>query len=105
MAYVSGIIKTQDTPNGPQLFLEPLPEMEKKQRKSVPVGDIKLSELKRHLIQQGFTAQFAAGGILVVNGAYVIQKNAQGGVTVDGRVHEDYYKLREVVYGFTALLN
>ncbi len=98
------MIKSQETPNGPQLFLEAVPDMEKKLRKSVTVGEIKLSELKRHLTQQGFTTQFAQGGILVVNGMFVIQKNAQGKLTLEGRVHEDYYKLRSIVYNFNAML-
>lgn len=104
LAYVAGKIKTQEGPNGPQLFLEALDENEKKQRKSVTVGDISLRELKKHLTQQGFTAQFAKGGILVVNGAYVIQKNAQGGLSMNGRIHQDYYKLRSIVYNLNAML-
>ncbi|KAJ3304049.1 cleavage and polyadenylation specificity factor subunit 2 [Kappamyces sp. JEL0829] len=104
LAYISGIIKTQETPQGQQLILEPLPPTLQKQRKAVSVGDVKFSELKRHLAQQGFKAQFAAGGILVVNDRYVIQKNVQGAITIQGRVQEDYYRLREVIYGFQAML-
>lgn len=105
LAYVSGVIRSEENAEGTvQLFLDPLPTVQQKQRKAVAVGDVKLSELKKHLTQQGFTAQFAAGGVLVINDRFVIQKNAQGNIIVDGRVHPEYYKLRKVVYAFQALL-
>lgn len=67
------------------------------------VGDLKLSELNKHISQQGFETQFAPGGVLVVNNKFVIKKSKEG-ITVHGSVHPDYYKLRELIYNFQALL-
>jgi cleavage and polyadenylation specificity factor subunit 2 len=103
LAYVSGIIRSEDTPEGPRLYLDPVPPNELKQRKPMTVGDLKLSELNKHISQQGFETQFAPGGVLVVNNKFVIKKSDEG-ITINGSVHPDYYKLRELIYNFQALL-
>ncbi|KAI8893571.1 beta-lactamase-like protein [Globomyces pollinis-pini] len=104
LSYITGQIRTEETPNGTRLFLDPISSAQQKSRTPVSIGDIKLSELKRHLTSAGYNAQFAAGGILVVNNSFVIKKNPEGNITVEGKVHEDYYKLREYIYGFQAML-
>lgn len=69
----------------------------------IRIGDVRLSELKRVLAMNGFSCQFARGGVLVVDDAFVVRRG-EGGLCVFGRVCEEYYKLRGLMYEFQALV-
>lgn len=86
------------------MFLDPVPPTSQKQKPTVPVGDVKLSQLNKHLMKQGFNTQFAKGGILVVNELFAVSKGPQG-LIVQGRAHPDYYKLRKIIYTFQAMIS
>jgi cleavage and polyadenylation specificity factor subunit 2 len=101
LSYVSGVVRSEETPQGQRWYLDPV---ERKQKPTVVVGDIKLSQLNKHLINQGFSTQFAKGGILVVNEKFVVQKGDEG-ILVRGCLHPEYYALREVVYSFQAMIS
>lgn len=103
LAYVTGCIRREDTPEGQRLYLDPVSPLEQVQRPAMTVGDLKISELNKHISQHGFQTQFAPGGVLVVNEKFVI-KRGPNGLSVYGGIHPDYYKLKSLITKFQALL-
>jgi cleavage and polyadenylation specificity factor subunit 2 len=98
------VIRNEESVEGEKLVLDLQPAEEQRSRVPVTVGDVKLSELKKLLGQQGYNAQFISGGVLVVNESIVIQKTEQGQLTVQGQVDDDYYNVRQLIYSFQAIL-
>ncbi|KAK9816483.1 hypothetical protein WJX72_000827 [[Myrmecia] bisecta] len=63
------------------------------------VGDVRLSELKAALAEKGIAAEFY-NAMLVCQGPVTIKRQAQDGeLVLEGPLCEEYYKIREVVYG------
>ena len=85
------------------LYLDPIPPQKQIQHRPITVGDMKLSKLNKHLLSQGYKTQFVKGGILVINDLFIVQRE-QGSLVMQGSVHPDYYKGRDVVYSLHATL-
>lgn len=103
LCHVSGVIRTQMTAAGSRQMLEVLPVHEQTSRRPVIVGELRLSELRKQLHNQGYSTYFASGGVLVVNGAMVIRKLERSFV-VEGQISPDYYKVRSLIYNLQALI-
>lgn len=88
------LVPTLDVPRGAPELLE---------HDTVFVGEPKLSDLKLVLQQRGMTAEFS-GGILIVNGQVALVKTEGGKLLLEGCMCEDYYKVRELLYGQYAIL-
>eukprot|EP00842_Homolaphlyctis_polyrhiza_P001823 jgi/Hompol1/2641/HPOL_000480-RA len=106
LSHISGVIRMQPTvTGGRRALLDLVPIEEQKSRKPTMVGDLKLSEVRKLLQDNGFTTQFASAGVLVVNGVLVIRRLIQGGsLVVEGRVSSDYYRVRALLYSEQAVL-
>ena len=64
------------------------------------LGDVKLSEVKQALAAAGIPCEFAAGGRLVVGGRLSVFRDATAGtLLLEGPLCEDYFAVRDVVYG------
>lgn len=69
------------------------------------IGDVRLSELKQALAAAGIASEFHAGALYCAG--HVVVRRRQpgggdddgGGLLVEGALSEDYYRIREVVYG------
>ncbi|KAG9288727.1 hypothetical protein G9A89_004346 [Geosiphon pyriformis] len=68
------------------------------------VGEVKLTELKRVLQSEGITAEFKGEGVLVCNERVAVRKTSSGQLVLEGTLSEDYYKIRNLVYGQHAIL-
>ncbi|CAG8535872.1 10008_t:CDS:10 [Ambispora gerdemannii] len=73
-------------------------------RQPVFVGEVKLTELKRVLQTEGITAEFKGEGVLVCNERVAVRKTTAGEIILEGSLSEDYYKIRNLVYGQHAIL-
>lgn len=63
------------------------------------IGDVRLSEVRKALGEAGITAEWY-GGMLVCSGLVTIKVAAQDGqVQLEGALCDDYFKIRDVVYG------
>ena len=62
-------------------------------------GDVRLSDLKKALGKAGISADFYAG-MLVCQGRVTIKSVGTGGeLVLEGALSEDYYRIRDIVYG------
>ncbi|KAJ3260641.1 cleavage and polyadenylation specificity factor subunit 2 [Boothiomyces macroporosus] len=104
LAFVTGVIRRESTLTGSRFVLDPLPPNEEKYRPAVTIGDIRFKELKRKLGVAGYTSDFTKNGDLVVNNAFVVKRNPNGSISLEGGLSPDYYKVRDIVYGFQAIL-
>ena len=60
---------------------------------------MRLSEVRKALAEAGFTADWH-GGMLVCSGAVTIKVGTDDGhVQLEGVLCQDYFKIRDVVYG------
>lgn len=78
-------------------LLDPVPWNQVPAHTSVFVNDLKLSDFKQLLIQEGHKAEFS-GGVLVINNTVAVRKNEVGRFTFEGCLSEDYYTIRELFY-------
>ena len=67
------------------------------------INDVRLSDFKPVLQKEGFRAEFV-GGILIVNGVVALRRSHQGHIEIEGMLNDDYYKVRNLLYGQYALV-
>eukprot|EP00043_Microstomoeca_roanoka_P017986 m.189803 g.189803 ORF g.189803 m.189803 type:complete len:354 (-) comp16747_c0_seq23:1438-2499(-) len=65
------------------------------------VGDLRLSDFKRILIEAGYDAQFSRG-MLVINDTVAIVKSS-GGLSIEGPFCPDYLAVRDLLYSQFAI--
>ncbi|KAJ3410272.1 cleavage and polyadenylation specificity factor subunit 2 [Chytridiales sp. JEL 0842] len=85
----------------PTLDLLPL-EVQRAHR-PVIIGDLKLSEFRRKLLEKGYDAEFDAG-VLIVNRTFMIRRTQQGRLVLEGSFGRDYFKLRSMMYSEHAVV-
>lgn len=68
------------------------------------MGDIRLSEFKRILQNEGISAEFKGEGVLVCNDRVAVRKTGTGQLLVEGLLSPDYYKIRSLLYSQHAIL-
>ncbi|KAI9362898.1 beta-lactamase-like protein [Zopfochytrium polystomum] len=89
--------------------LDVLPVEYRRAHQPIIVGDVRLSEFRRVLVEAGFEAEFTAG-VLVVNGNVMVRRavDAAGGggarLILEGGMSADYYKVRKLLYNEHAVL-
>jgi len=63
------------------------------------IGDVRLSAVKQALAELGVSAEFN-GGVLICSGNVTVSRGGEEGhLVVEGCLSEEYYKVREAVYG------
>lgn len=70
---------------------------------AVFVNDPKLSDLKQLLMANGFQAEFSSG-VLFVNNIVSVKRNEAGKFRVEGCASEEFYRIRELLYGQFAIV-
>ncbi|KAI7851223.1 beta-lactamase-like protein [Circinella umbellata] len=103
LARVSGRIHFPTDSTTPSLDVDTTDEQTIK-APSVFVGDIRLSEFKKVLQQEGISAEFKGEGVLVCNDCVAVRKTGTGQLLVEGILSPDYYKIRSLLYGQHAIL-
>lgn len=68
------------------------------------VGDIRLAELKKRLVNKGHKAEFKAEGILVCDDTVAVRKMSQGNLVIEGGTSPEFYKVRAVVRSLLAFV-
>ena len=61
------------------------------------IGDVKLSQLKRALAKSSIASEFHAGGLYCQGD--ILVKRTDRGLTIEGQISDQYYAIREIVYG------
>ncbi|KAI8918292.1 beta-lactamase-like protein [Powellomyces hirtus] len=91
-------------------ILDTVPIQLQKQHRPILVGDVKLSEFRRLLQNEGFSTEFVSG-VLVVNaaagsdsGSVVVRRAAPGKLSLEGKMGDVYYRVRQLLYGQHAIL-
>lgn len=63
------------------------------------IGDVRLSAVKQALAELGISAEFN-GGVLICSGNITVKRGGEEGhLIVEGCLSEEYYRVREAVYG------
>eukprot|EP01126_Amoeba_proteus_P040381 TRINITY_DN4306_c0_g1_i2.p1 TRINITY_DN4306_c0_g1~~TRINITY_DN4306_c0_g1_i2.p1 ORF type:complete len:322 (-),score=68.84 TRINITY_DN4306_c0_g1_i2:175-1140(-) len=115
VSYVDGIImvppQEQDEDGRmyqPEPYLDVLPHnAEPTGHPAILIGDVMLSNFRQKLHDAGFRAEFNKGGVLVVNGTVALRREMNGGecgIHVEGALCDDYFKVRELLYGQYTIL-
>jgi len=83
--------------------LEIIQDAKNDQHESVFIDEIKLTALKKSLIDNDIQAEFI-GGTLICNGKVAIKRSANGQVQLEGALSEDYFKIRKLLYDCYAII-
>jgi cleavage and polyadenylation specificity factor subunit 2 len=57
------------------------------------------AELKKALAEVGIASEFHSGALYCLGNVAVRRQGEEGGLLVEGPLSEDYYRIRDVVYG------
>jgi Cft2 family RNA processing exonuclease len=63
------------------------------------IGDVRLSELKKALATAGVLSEFHGGGLFCQGNVVIRRHGDAGGLLLEGVVGEEYYKVRDIIYG------
>uniref|UniRef100_A0A6A7G3W9 Cleavage and polyadenylation specificity factor subunit 2 n=2 Tax=Hirondellea gigas TaxID=1518452 RepID=A0A6A7G3W9_9CRUS len=99
VAYMDGIATGDSSYSGVQV-IEQAPSGRFKGHPTIFLGDVKLLDVKNALYQKGINAEFVQG-ILVCgkSGIVNIQKISPTHLKMSGALCDDYYKIRDLLYG------
>lgn len=89
-----------------RLVVKPLSKPEHAElpnREVVFINDPKLSDLKVALCEHGVKAEFL-GGTLMCDNVVAIKRNETGKIIFEGTLCETYFKVREILYSFYAII-
>lgn len=71
-------------------------------------SDVQLTDIRTTLLQRHMKASYTAlpGGRqrLIVNGVVVVERDDRGDLKVEGPLVEDFFEVREVIYGQYVML-
>ncbi|XP_014272674.1 probable cleavage and polyadenylation specificity factor subunit 2 [Halyomorpha halys] len=90
--------------NDDYLTLEPLPLTEVNPHQAVFINELKLSDLKQILSRNGIESEFSGGVLWCCNGTIAIRRLESSKVYLEGWISENYYRIREILYGQYAIL-
>ncbi|KAK9693101.1 hypothetical protein K7432_014071 [Basidiobolus ranarum] len=103
LAHITGKIHYPDDSSTPTLDILPIEEQQG-WHPPLFVGDVRLTELKRVLQNEGIVAEFKGDGVLVCDDHVAIRKTSAGQIVVDGCLSANYYKIRSLVYKQIAIV-
>ncbi|KAI9095542.1 beta-lactamase-like protein [Phlyctochytrium arcticum] len=117
LAYVTGILRGPETtdpssssttttetfPPGTVPTLDIISSTYPVSHPSVIVGDLRLSEFRKKLLQKGYQADFVQGA-LIVNRKIVVRKAGAGSLTLEGPVCAEYAGIRKLLYDQHAVI-
>ncbi|KAJ5072069.1 cleavage and polyadenylation specificity factor subunit 2 [Anaeramoeba ignava] len=78
-------------------LLEPVSDVSMEGHDFIFIGDLKLSKFREKLTEKGINAQFVDGS-LVCQGGISMNKDGEE-IVLEGEINEDYYKIRDLLYG------
>ena len=70
---------------------------------SVFLGDLRLSDFRQALAQQGIAAEFADGVLVCANGRVTVRKDGEK-LVVEGSLSQDYFDIRQILYSQYQIL-
>lgn len=83
--------------------LRPLPAEEMSSHVTIFVNELKLSDFKQVLLRNGIQAEFH-GGVLYINNKVCVRRNEAGRINLEGTLCDDYFKVRQLLYGQYAII-
>ncbi|KAG2388686.1 hypothetical protein C9374_000125 [Naegleria lovaniensis] len=99
MAYIEGIFKGSENAEDPLPSIYPNPKP--KGHPTILIGDVKLNQLYRLLLEKGLSAEFQQGGVLVCNDEVMLQKDKKSGeIQIVGSLSPTFFQVRELLYSF-----
>jgi len=106
LSILSGIIRVEDEEAVPTLVLPSCTSVDHFSQavwnpdpKTLMIGDIKLTEMKRLLLIEGIAAEFdKQGGLLVGDGQVYISKTQKEELKIEGNVCTEWITARNILY-------
>lgn len=100
-------VEVQQQPESREITLSALSSRQEQveaaaQIKPAFVGDIRLAELRRKLISEGYRAEFRGEGVLLCEREVAIRKLENDKVVIEGGVTKVFYEIRRIVDSFLA---
>jgi len=93
------------TPEEPPIpTLEPLPADKVPSHDTVFINDLRLSDFKQALVRQGIVSEFSGGVLWCCDGTVALRRQEQGHVTIEGCLSDDFFQIREMLYGQYAIV-
>lgn len=83
--------------------LQPLSSSQIAGHPTIFINEVLLSDFKQVLMRNGISAEFN-GGVLYCNDVVALRKNESGHIDFEGRLTEDYFKVRELLYEQYAII-
>ena len=71
---------------------------------SVFLGDLRLSDLRQVLSQEGVPAEFAEGVLVCANGRVTVRKDGDEKLVVEGALSNEYFDIRNILYAQYQIL-
>ena len=71
---------------------------------SVFLGDLRLSDLRQVLAQEGVPAEFAEGMLVCANGRVTVRKDGDEKLVVEGALSNEYFDIRNILYAQYQIL-
>jgi cleavage and polyadenylation specificity factor subunit 2 len=71
---------------------------------SVFLGDLRLSDFRQALAQEGIIAEFADGVLVCANGRVTVRKDGDEKLVVEGALSQDYFEVRQILYSQYSIL-
>lgn len=103
-------------PEGPDAAAESVPSLDilpsdrEMFHRPIVLGDVRLTDLKKMLAQEGLVTEFV-GGVLKCffpgnssNKFVAVQKNSSGEWSVEGSVGKEYFVVRKILYKLHCVL-
>ncbi|XP_033109053.1 cleavage and polyadenylation specificity factor subunit 2-like [Anneissia japonica] len=94
----TAITNSNDVPT-----LEPLSTTEMLDHEQVFLNAPRFQSLKQVLARNGINVEMS-GGVLVCNNLIAIKRTDGGGITVEGCISEEYFKVKELLYEQYAIV-
>jgi len=71
---------------------------------SVFLGDLRLSDLRQVLAQEGFHAEFSDGVLVCAHGRVTVRKDGDEKLVVEGALSNEYFDIRNILYAQYQIL-
>ncbi|KAL9644910.1 hypothetical protein ABK040_005390 [Willaertia magna] len=108
LAYIEGVYRVVGNANETDQSQQSIciyPNTKPRGHPSMFIGDVKLNQFYRVLVENGFNAEFQHGGVLVCNDEVMLRRDKNTGeIQICGSLTPTYFQVRELLYGQYKIL-
>ena len=84
--------------------LELLPADKAPRHNTVFINELRLSDFKQALVRLGISSEFSGGVLWCCDGTVALRRQEQGHITIEGCLSDDFFRIRELLYGQYAIV-